>query len=254
MTPDSVFAQVIEVFPIAGNDTIICPGETAYLWADGGVTYAWTPAGSVFTPNSSTTLVQPSIPTVYVVTVTDENGCSDTASVFVDLFPPAFVQASPDYYGFPGDAIEIYAQGMGQGNYTWSPVEFLSCANCQVSSAYPPETITYTVTFVNENGCIARDDVTIYFDPILYVPNTFTPDGNNFNPVFKPEGGNIVDYNLKIFNRWGELIFESNNFNIGWDGTYGGLPSPDGTYIWVIEYSDSSLIPNRIKGHVNLLR
>lgn len=254
MTPDSVFVEVIQVFPIAGNDTIICPGEIAFLWADGGVGYSWSPAGFAYTPNAMNTIVQPTVPTRFVVTVKDENGCSDTTGVFVDLFPPAFVQTSPDYYGFPGDPIQISANGVGNGDYTWSPVEYLSCPNCQETSVYSPETITYTVTFVNDNGCIARDDVTIHFDAIIYVPNTFTPDGNNFNPVFKPEGGNIVDYNLKIFNRWGELIFESNNFNIGWDGTYGGMLSPDGTYIWVIEYSDSSLIPNRIKGHVNLLR
>lgn len=253
-TPDSFYVNVIQVESLAGNDTIICPGEVAFLWADGGVAYEWTPSEGLYPQGAANVTVQPSLPTRYIVYITDDNGCTDTAGVFVDLFPPAFVQTSPDYYGFPGDPIDISAKGVGEGTYSWSPSEFLSCPNCQASSAYPEETITYTVTFVNENGCIAKDDITIHFDAIIYVPNTFTPDGNKFNGVFKAEGGNIKEYNLKIFNRWGEIIFESNNFNIGWDGTYGGKIVPDGTYIWVIEYKGPDLIPHRINGHVNLLR
>lgn len=253
-TPDSIYIEVIQVYAQAGNDTIICPGQQAFLWASGGVSYEWTPSQYVYPQNSATVTAEPELPTRFIAWVTDENGCTDTAGVFVDLFPPAFVQTSPDYYGFIGDPITISANGVGSGSYSWSPPEYLSCVNCQVTNAYPTQTITYTVTFINENGCIARDVVTIHFDGIIYVPNTFTPDGNSFNNIFKPEGGNIVEFNMIIFNRWGELIFESNNFDIGWDGTYGGKPSPDGTYIWVIEYKDPSLIPITLVGHVNLLR
>ncbi len=252
--PDSVYVEVVEVYAEAGNDTIICPGQQAFLWASGGVSYAWTPSNYIYPQNSATVTAEPVSPTRFIAWVTDENGCTDTAGVFVDLFPHAFVQTSPDYYGFIGDPITISANGIGNGSYSWSPPEHLGCVNCQSTNASPSSTMTYTVTFVDENGCIARDDVTIYFDGIIYVPNTFTPDGNNFNNIFRPEGGNIVEFNMTIFNRWGELIFESNNFETGWDGTYGGKPSPDGTYIWVIEYKDPSLIPKKINGHVNLLR
>ena len=253
-TLDSVFVEVIQVNAQAGNDTIICPGQQAIVWASGGVTYQWTPPQYASPSNQAVTTVSPISPTRFIAWVTDENGCVDTASVFVDLFPPAFVQTSPDFYGFPGDEIIISANGEGEGTYSWSPSEYLWCASCQSTSAVPPQTITYQVTFVNENGCIAKDNVTIHFDAILYVPNTFTPNGDSFNYIFKAEGGNILNFNMTIFNRWGELIFESNNMNIGWDGTYDGKPSPDGTYIWVIEYSDNSYVEHRINGHVNLLR
>jgi gliding motility-associated-like protein len=86
------------------------------------------------------------------------------------------------------------------------------------------------------------------------VPNTFTPDLDNFNPIFAPKGGNIKEYHLLIFNRWGELLFESFNFNVGWDGTYGGEVCQDGTYVWVIEYTDGNNNKDRLYGHVNLLR
>jgi gliding motility-associated-like protein len=67
-------------------------------------------------------------------------------------------------------------------------------------------------------------------------------------------GGNIKTFNLKIFNRWGELIFESNQLEVGWDGTYQGKMCQDGTYIWVIEYAGDDKIPHKLVGHVNLLR
>jgi gliding motility-associated-like protein len=251
---DSVHIEVIEVYPSAGNDTIICPGQIAFVWASGGVSYSWTPANFVVSTQGSTAIVSPTVPTNFIVWVTDENGCTDTASVFVDLFPLPFVQTTPDYYGFPGDPITIGATGTGPGTYSWSPGEYLSCVNCQSTSVSATQTITYTVTFEDENGCTAQDQVTIHFDPIIYVPNTFTPDGNNFNGIFKAEGGNIKTFHLKIFNRWGELVFESYRMDTGWDGTYGGMNCPDATYIWVIEYTGEDDIPHKIVGHVNLLR
>lgn len=253
---DSVFIDVIEVNPQAGNDTIICPGQSASLWASGGVEYSWSPANSVNNPFDSTVIVEPEYATTYSVLVTDENGCSASTSVFVDHYPLPFVQASPDYYGFAGDEVQLDADASSDfGFYTWSPDEYLSCINCKSPVSTTPGTLTYEVEFVDENGCKAIDDVTIFFEGIIYVPNTFTPDGSGNNDYFFPKGGNIVEYEMLIFNRWGELIFESDNFNDRWDGTYAnGLPCPDGTYVWKIIYEDVMGNREEIVGHVNLLR
>jgi gliding motility-associated-like protein len=104
----------------------------------------------------------------------------------------------------------------------------------------------------------AQQIVVIDNEPIFYVPNTFTPDEDNFNPTFLPvftAGFDIFNYNLLIFNRWGEVIFESNNALIGWDGTYSGEVCQDGTYIWQITFKeigkDKRIV---VRGHVNLLR
>ena len=96
---------------------------------------------------------------------------------------------------------------------------------------------------------------------ILYVPNTFTPDFDDYNQFFTPvlsSGFDPQDYNLYIYNRWGELIFESHNHLIGWDGTYGeGLNTPcqDGTYTWKLVIGEEDK-PTRLTfhGHVNLIR
>ncbi|MDX1652570.1 MAG: gliding motility-associated C-terminal domain-containing protein, partial [Brumimicrobium sp.] len=96
---------------------------------------------------------------------------------------------------------------------------------------------------------------------IYYVPNTFTPDNDNFNEVFKPiftSGFDPFDYKLLIFNRWGEIIFESNNAEVGWDGTYGADSEQivkDGTYVWKIIFKTKINDERKeIVGHVNVLR
>jgi gliding motility-associated-like protein len=95
---------------------------------------------------------------------------------------------------------------------------------------------------------------------VYYIPNAFTPDGDQFNQNFKPvftSGFDPFDYNLKIFNRWGELIFESMNHEIGWDGTYKATEGtcPDGVYVWMIEFKTTSTdARKKIQGHVILMK
>lgn len=252
---DSVIIDVITVEAFAGNDTIVCPGELAFVYAEGGVSYSWSPSASVTYPSESITSVQPNNPTNYVVTVTDENGCSNVANVFIDHFPQPFVNASPDYYGFEGDEVQMNAQGSSPvGTYSWSPTEYISCVNCTDPIATAPQTITYTVEFVDGNGCEAKDQVNIFFNGIIWVPNTFTPNGDGFNDQFYVLGGNIEYFHIDIFNRWGELIYTSEDMEEVWDGTYNDLESPDGTYVWKLVWEDKSGERNLLTGHVNLLR
>jgi gliding motility-associated-like protein len=122
----------------------------------------------------------------------------------------------------------------------------------------------YTVTLVATNaaGCVdtAIAIVIVEEDLIFYVPNTFTPDGDEYNETFKPvftSGFDPYDYGLYIFNRWGELIFESHNTLYGWAGNYGaGQPVvQDGSYTWKIEFKTTKSDERKLViGHVNVLR
>jgi gliding motility-associated-like protein len=95
-------------------------------------------------------------------------------------------------------------------------------------------------------------------EPIYYIPNTFTPDGDLYNENFKPvfsAGIDIYQYKLLIYNRWGEIIFESNNPEVGWDGTYGGVLVNQGMYIYQISYKELTKDKRGVvNGHFNLLR
>lgn len=252
---DSIFIKVIEVNPLAGSDTIVCPGERVFLWAEGGVSYQWTPPNTVANPSSSSTTALPESPTTYEVLVTDKNGCSETAAVVIDHFPDPYLIIQSDYYTFQGEEVELTANGNSPaGNYTWEPDEFLDCSDCQSPNANPLQTTTFTVFYVDGNGCEAQGETTVNLDGIIYVPNTFTPDDSGFNDKFYPKGGNILSYHMIIFNRWGEVVFETYDFNSKWDGTYGGEKCKDGTYVWKITYTDISNHKKEIMGHVNLLR
>lgn len=251
---DSVFIDVIEMSILAGNDTIICPGQKAVLWASGGVSYYWTPSATLNNAVSSQVFATPLVNTLYTVFGMDANGCSDTASVFVELYPKPFIQTNPDVYAIYGDPIQLSATSTTTGPYIWSPAEYLSCVVCTSPIATPNFSTSYTVTYTDQNGCKASDVVHIYYNPIIYIPNTFTPNSDEFNTGFRVIASNIQSFEMNIFNRWGELIFTMNDLADYWDGTYKGLPCQDGTYVWTLRYIDFSDIPHDLNGHVNLLR
>lgn len=251
---DSIYVEIIEVYAEAGNDTIVCPREPANVWAEGGESFSWFPEELTINPFSAETVVQPNYPTNFGVEVTDIYGCKDTAYVFIDHYPEPSIKANRDYYGFVGDDIQLNATTNVPGNFTWSPTEFLSCVSCSSPISTPNESIDYIVYFVDENNCKAQDTTSIIFEGIVYVPNTFTPDDNEFNPKFKVKGGNIASFEMQIFNRWGKLIYEFTDFFDAWDGTYKGVKCKDGTYIWKMKYRDIEDNLVNKAGHINLLR
>lgn len=253
-TLDSIFVDVVIPVVEAFSDTIICPGQSANLSASGAIVYAWTPHSTLSAPNLNEVIATPTSPTMYVVTGTDQYGCSAQDSVFVDLFPQPFVQTNPNVYAFLGDEVQLNAFSLSTGVYVWSPVEYLSCVACTNPIANPDRNFTYLVTLTDINGCVDTDSVKIIYDPILYVPNTFTPDDGEFNITFGAKGGNIVEFEMLIFNRWGELIHTINDFNDSWDGTYRGNQCQDGTYAWKLRYTGIDGKEYDAVGHINLLR
>jgi gliding motility-associated-like protein len=129
------------------------------------------------------------------------------------------------------------------------PSEF--AANYQITLiAYSVEGCTDTV----------KVNIEIQDEIIYYIPNTFTPDQDEYNPIFKPiftSGFDPNDYKMVIYNRWGEIVFESNDVNYGWDGTYNGTHgiAKDDTYTWKIEFKTISSDERKLLiGSVNLLR
>jgi gliding motility-associated-like protein len=113
----------------------------------------------------------------------------------------------------------------------------------------------------NSAGCPDSTSIEINIEDelIFYVPNVFTPDGNGFNDDFNAifsSGLDVYDYHMTLFNRWGEVIFESYDVTKGWDGHYGdGGLVDDGVYIWQLEFGDTmSDEKHRRRGHVTVLK
>lgn len=210
--------------------------------------------GSIINQTGNQVWVSPNTSTNFQVIGTDINGCKDTAYVEVVLHPLPTIALSPNIQAFYGDQIPLNAIGNSSGVYTWTPPEFLSCINCPNPIANPDNDYAYTVTFVDLNGCVASATVNLSYEAVIYVPNTFIPDGNGTNDLFGAYGGNIKKMELMIFNRWGELIRTLTSLQDFWDGTYEGMPCPDGAYTWKLNYSDKQERKYSLTGHVILIR
>ena len=112
---------------------------------------------------------------------------------------------------------------------------------------------------ITEFGCRDSISSTLYIEPFnLFAPNTFIPDLNNLNEIFLPVVDlSVEQWKMEIFNRWGELIFVTDDINVGWDGlNKDGIISPDGTYVWKVTYvSCEPVNPEEIvTGTINLIR
>ncbi len=249
---DSVWVYVIRIDPASSPDTIICPGTAVQLWSTGGVYYLWEPAIGLSSTSTDTVMATPMTSTLYTVLVTDTNGCSETDSVFVTLFPSQSINlANAIDIPFGGNAT-LYASG--EGTFIWSPDSFLTCNNCNQPIASPFTSTQYFVTLTDANGCAFYDSIWVFVEGSLYVPNTFTPNMDGMNELFLAQGVEIDHFEMWIFNRWGEEIFKSDNLNVGWDGTHRGLKSPVGVYAWKIYYTELSGKEGLLIGHVTLLR
>jgi gliding motility-associated-like protein len=250
---DSVYVNITAPTVLAGNDTIVCPKELVFLHATGAVSYQWIPAATLISGDEFITY--PEQTTNYMVIGTDPYGCTDTAFVDVQTYPKPYVQ-TVDEYAFFGDDVQLNAScNDSTGTFTWYPPEFLSCILCSDPIARPDMEMTYEVTFTDSNGCRATDQMTIFYDPLVYVPNTFIPDGNNVNDVFKAVCNNIDEFEMNIYNRWGEQVYRSTDAEQGWDGTSRSNKCEQGIYNWTIRYVAADGITIKVlKGHVNLLR
>lgn len=165
----------------------------------------------------------------YSVTVTDANSCTLTDSYQLTYEYDFVVDASPTTVIKLGESTTIgYTLTGNTGTITslWTPDYALGCTDCATVPAAPVYTTLYTITITNQEGCVSTDTVSVIVNQVyeVFVPNAFTPNGDGVNDEFGIYGNlNGVEYmEIKVFNRIGEKVFESNNHNFTWDGTYQG--------------------------------
>jgi gliding motility-associated-like protein len=206
------------------------------------------------------------------LTTTSNNGCVGTLTatnlICVENDPIASFSPSSNTVTTNNTEVIFTNQSIGATSYYWTFGDATQpSTDINPTHVYPDtESGNYLVTLIAYSplGCTetALAYINVVEELIFYVPNTFTPDDDNFNPVFQPvftSGFDPYDFTLLIFNRWGEIIFESHDASIGWNGTYGSNGEiqmcQDGTYTWKIEFK-TKLNDERkmIVGHVNLLR
>jgi gliding motility-associated-like protein len=226
-----------------GPDMNLCYGESAALVP--------TPAydSLVWQDGSEEKIKFVNLTGLYIVTVTNEFNCSSSDDIFVDFLQPPFVGWTlTDTTICIGHPMELNA-GSGYDSYLW-----------QDGSTGTTFLITdagwYHVTVINKCG-MDRDSLHVTLEDCslkLFVPNAFTPDGDGLNDYFRAFGGFVDDFELVVYNRWGEKIFYSNELTTGWDGNYAGKPAPAGAYAWKVIYRDATGKYHDLKGSVILIR
>lgn len=249
---DSAFVDIRIPLVYAGPDTIVCSGQQVQLFTVEGMSYSWSPVTGLDDPGIRTPIATVSGMTNYVVTVTDDLGCVGQASVALSTHPMNPVTAYWDVVIELGQTAQLLA--LGNGTFTWSPAATLNDSTSASPVASPTEATTYTVTMTDINGCITTDEVTIIVPGSLFIPNTFTPNGDGYNDVFGAWGTDITEIDLYVFNRWGELIWWSADLGGRWDGTYQGNQSPIDTYVWKVRAREIAGEVHERVGHVNLIR
>jgi gliding motility-associated-like protein len=263
---DSVKVSVRLPFTLgAGPGDSVCLGETVQLKASGADKYQWSPSIGLDNATSKTPKATPSSTTTYTVTGRDNDNCfTQTATVVVKVNPIPTVDAGVDATISVGSTIQLKSKTSPDVNsWNWTLPYTLSCATCADPVAKPRSNTTYRVDVANAGGCTSMDEVTINVicnNGNLYIPNTFSPNNDGMNDRFYPRGTGIARIkSLRIYNRWGEVIFEKINFNpndptAGWDGTFKGRKLPPDVFVYTCEVICENSIVLPFKGDVTLIQ
>lgn len=243
----------------------ICVGSTITLNASGEEVYNWQPVNLVSLSSGPQTSSTPASTTKYSVIGSDSKGCFyDTAFKTVHVFPYPSVQiADTSVTILNGSNYQVNAIGSDDiVSWLWSPVTGLSCIDCGNPLASPIITTTYTVTAKNITGCTTQDKITITVlckNQNMFIPNTFSPNNDGTNDYFYPRGKGFTVKSFRIFNRWGNIVFEQHNFppnsqSYGWDGKYKGKVLQPDVFVFLIDIICDNGDVITTKGNVTLLR
>lgn len=228
------------------NDTAICYGDRISLFAEGGAYYTWSPPISIDNIRSATPVVSPPVTTTYTVSVTDTLGCPKPVNkeVLVRVIPPVPAFAGNDTVVVVQQPLQLNATGAEF--YQWSPPSYLNKTDVPDPVATfvsdVGEKITYAVKVSTPEGCFAYDSINVRIFrtlPDIFVADAFTPNGDGLNDVFRaiPVGIKQFDY-LKIYNRWGQIMFSTTNSEKGWNGTFKGREQATDTFVWMVSGTD----------------
>lgn len=239
-------------------DTVVCSGAPVQLNvnAPANTTYAWSPAAGLSATNIANPVATPNNATVYTVTAT-LGACVKTSTINIGIKASPVVNAGPDKTIVDGASVQLEGSATNATAVLWSPAATLTNANTFTPTATPTATTTYTMTVNNTDGCSSTDQAIVNVVPYcVKVLNAFTPNGDGINDRWLVTNGNACTNQVivKVFNRYGAVVYENNNYNNDWDGKYKGKPVPDGTYYYVIQFR---LISGRVvseKGDVTILR
>ena len=269
ITVQQVKVNVSSVSLAASSPVTICFNEPEALsvTAYPNCSYHWTPENLIVSgQGSNTVMVNSPKDTVITVVATNESGCTDSATFSITVqqntFEDNLTAWAENYYITEGDTIMLYSTEYRDNEYTynWTPAQYLVSPHNAQTLAFPQNSTIYTVTVTDSYGCAKSDTTRIHVnkltcdEPYIFIPNAFTPNGDGNNDVLYVRGALIDKMLLRIYDRWGTLVFESTHVENGWDGKYKGQICQPGVYDYYLEIT---CIGNKTyfkKGNITLIK
>ena len=259
---DSVFVKVIGPNLSVSSDRLICYGDTVHLHATGGIKYNWTPAEGLTNSTIANPIATPQKTTRYEVIVSDGSDCTAYGHVTITLRNSVLKVSmdGPDV-ACPGDVVLFKDTSIGKiiswhwdfGNGNTSDLKN------PVVQHFPPNNSFFSVnlTIADSTGCkqTAKKIIKSVNNCFIAVPNAFTPNNDGLNDFLYPLNAyKATDLEFKVFDRWGNLVFETKDWTKKWDGTFERVPQPTAVYIWMLTYKDEKQKQVFLKGTTALIR
>lgn len=248
--------------PKALGDTV-CQGEivrTSVINPNSAWSYNWLsfPTTPITNSNSASTLSRPSETSLYTVNVIDTNLCTGEDSLDIVVFNPLNLR-DLDTTIIVGDIVTLPVfANPDLYNFQWTPEEGLSCLDCLPPYIRPLDDTLYHIEISDILGCFTQEadfNIKVYPETFISMPDVFSPNGDGINDRVFVEGWGIRDLlEYKIFNRWGELIFETNNIEEGWDGHYNGVLQNNDVYVYKVRVLTWREEEKALEGYINLAR
>jgi gliding motility-associated-like protein len=238
----------IDSFPVFHfpEDTMVCVNRQVVLRGPEAQKYTWS-------TGENTRYI--AVDGTGIVWLSAANGnCTVADTINIINYPDLITQLGDEYFLCEDDD-ELVRLDAGEGftHYRWTPTEDTT------QWIIVRSTGEYFVKVTDNNGCIGNDETKVkrLCGVILHFPNAFTPDNDGLNDVYRPSGTDVLSFRINIYNRWGELVFTSNNYNKGWDGLYKNKPAAADVYTFQAEYTGYRNKRKQIfqeKGNITLLR
>jgi len=248
-------APVVPDVQVCGDDDAVLrvlnpQAAYVYNWYDAPAGGSLVATGPIYTISNPAAVMN-----YYVESV---NGICNSASrtkVTASVLPKPTVNAGPDRTIVAGSSVQISGTASA-GTYSWSPAAGLSSSTILNPVANPATSTTYILTVTHPLGCTASDTMELIVLPYcVKVMEAFTPNGDGMNDVWKVyDGSCVTSAKVGVFNRYGQEVYQSNDYKNDWDGTYKGKPLPDGTYYFIVTYKLVNSQSVYLKGNVTILR
>ncbi len=256
-------------FNVQKEKTIfICQGNSININTDGNpnLSYNWIPAATLDNPMSVNPLSTPLTTTTYSSTFVNYSldTCTVVQNVTVDVRndPPNPIIGASSITIYKGQSVTLDVQPIeGTATYVWEYNSYLADLTTMNQTIKPQTTSIFTVSAMrNPSGCVAIDTIQIFVkeadcsDPLIFLPNAFTPNGDGENDILYLHGNGVQELFLAIYNRYGEEVFHTKDQSIGWDGTYKGQTLPPDVFGFYLTVKCFGGKEYKKKGNISLLR